>query len=42
MRFGGLGISSLLFADDVVFFSSSVRDLQHSLDHIAVEYDAED
>ena len=28
LRFGGLGILLLLFADDVVFLSSSVRDLQ--------------
>ena len=40
LRFSGLGIPSLLFADDVVFLSSSVRDLQHSLDHFAVECEA--
>ena len=40
MQFGGLGIPSVLFADDVVFLSSSVHDLQHSLDHFAVECEA--
>ena len=40
LRFGGLGISLLLFVDNVVFLSSSVRDLQHSLDHFAVGCEA--
>ena len=40
MRFGGLGISSLLFADDVVLMASSACDLQHSLDRFAVECEA--
>ena len=35
--FGGLGLSLLLFADDVVSLSSSVCDLQCSLDYFAVE-----
>lgn len=39
MQFGELGISSLLFADDVVLMGSSVHDLQHSLDRFAIEYE---
>ena len=31
LQFGGLGTSSLLFADDVVLMASSACDLQHSL-----------
>jgi len=31
VRFGGLWIASLLFADDVVLLASSDRDLRHSI-----------
>ena len=34
LQFGGLRISSLLFADDVVLMASSACDLQHSLDQL--------
>uniref|UniRef100_A0A8D3C086 Reverse transcriptase domain-containing protein n=1 Tax=Scophthalmus maximus TaxID=52904 RepID=A0A8D3C086_SCOMX len=37
LQLGGLGISSLLFADDVVLMEPSVCDLQHSLDQFAAE-----
>ncbi|XP_068573506.1 uncharacterized protein, partial [Cebidichthys violaceus] len=37
VRFEGLGIASLLFADDVVLLASSDRDLQHSLGRFAAE-----
>ena len=40
LQFGGLGISSLLFADDVVLMASSACDLQHSLDRFAAECEA--
>uniref|UniRef100_A0A8C2ZPF1 Reverse transcriptase domain-containing protein n=1 Tax=Cyclopterus lumpus TaxID=8103 RepID=A0A8C2ZPF1_CYCLU len=40
IRFGSLGIASLLFADDVVLFASSDRDLQHSLGRFAAECEA--
>uniref|UniRef100_A0A6Q2YV91 Protein kinase domain-containing protein n=1 Tax=Esox lucius TaxID=8010 RepID=A0A6Q2YV91_ESOLU len=40
LQFGGLGISLLLFADDVVLMASSVCDLQHSLDRFAAECEA--
>ncbi|XP_061753818.1 retrovirus-related Pol polyprotein from type-2 retrotransposable element R2DM isoform X2 [Nerophis ophidion] len=39
-RFGGRGIRSLLFADDVVLMASSGRDLQLSLDRFAAECEA--
>ncbi|XP_061762964.1 retrovirus-related Pol polyprotein from type-2 retrotransposable element R2DM isoform X1 [Nerophis ophidion] len=39
-RFGGRGIGSLLFADDVVLLASSGRDLQLSLDRFTAECDA--
>lgn len=32
LRFGGLGLALLVFADDVVLMASSVCDLQHSMD----------
>jgi len=38
--FGGLGIASLLFADDVVLLASSDRDLRHSLGRFAAECEA--
>ncbi len=37
MQFGGLRISSLLFADDVVLTASLLCDLQHSLDWFLAE-----
>ena len=37
LQFGGLGILSLLFADDVVLMASSACDLKHSLDWFAAE-----
>uniref|UniRef100_A0A8D3D9Y0 Reverse transcriptase domain-containing protein n=1 Tax=Scophthalmus maximus TaxID=52904 RepID=A0A8D3D9Y0_SCOMX len=37
LQLGGLGISSLLFADNVVLMAPSVCDLQHSLDQFAAE-----
>ena len=37
LQFGGLRISTLLFADDV---ASSACDLQHSVDRLAVECEA--
>jgi len=40
IRFGGLRIASLLFADDVVLLASSGRDLQLSLDRFAAECEA--
>jgi len=40
VRFGGLGIDSLLFADDVVLLASSDHDLQHSLGCFAAECEA--
>ena len=40
IRFGGLGIASLLFADDVVLFAPSDRDLQHALGRFAAECEA--
>ncbi|XP_061541984.1 ankyrin repeat domain-containing protein 13D isoform X7 [Phycodurus eques] len=40
VRFGGLGIASLLFADDVVLLASSNRDLQLSLEQYAAECEA--
>uniref|UniRef100_A0A8C5CRJ5 Reverse transcriptase domain-containing protein n=1 Tax=Gadus morhua TaxID=8049 RepID=A0A8C5CRJ5_GADMO len=40
LQFGGLRISSLLFADDVVLIGSSACDLQHSLDRLAAECEA--
>ncbi|PWA23723.1 hypothetical protein CCH79_00006096 [Gambusia affinis] len=40
IRFGGLRIASLLFADDVVLLASSVRDLQLSLERFAAECEA--
>ena len=40
LQFGGLRISSLLFADDVVLMASSACDLQHSLDRMAAECEA--
>uniref|UniRef100_A0AAY5K902 Reverse transcriptase domain-containing protein n=1 Tax=Esox lucius TaxID=8010 RepID=A0AAY5K902_ESOLU len=40
LQFGGLGISSLLFADDVVLMASKVCDLEHSLDRFAAECEA--
>uniref|UniRef100_A0AAQ4PNU2 Reverse transcriptase domain-containing protein n=1 Tax=Gasterosteus aculeatus aculeatus TaxID=481459 RepID=A0AAQ4PNU2_GASAC len=40
LQFGGLRISSLLFADDVVLMASSVCDLQLSLERFAVECEA--
>ncbi|XP_054456755.1 sodium- and chloride-dependent betaine transporter-like [Anoplopoma fimbria] len=42
LQFGGLRISSLLFADDVVLIGSSACDLQHSLDRLAAEYECVD
>jgi len=40
VRFGGLGIASLLFADDVVLLASSDRHLRHSLERFAAECEA--
>uniref|UniRef100_A0A8C6PMX5 Reverse transcriptase domain-containing protein n=1 Tax=Nothobranchius furzeri TaxID=105023 RepID=A0A8C6PMX5_NOTFU len=40
IRFGGLRISSLLFADDVVLLASSERGLQLSLERFAAECEA--
>uniref|UniRef100_A0A8C6KY55 Reverse transcriptase domain-containing protein n=1 Tax=Nothobranchius furzeri TaxID=105023 RepID=A0A8C6KY55_NOTFU len=40
IRFGGLRIRSLLFADDVVLLASSERDLQLSLERFAAECEA--
>ncbi|PWA21171.1 hypothetical protein CCH79_00009483 [Gambusia affinis] len=40
IRFGGLRIASLLFADDVVLLASSGRDLQLSLERFAAECEA--
>ena len=40
LGFDGLGIESLLLADDVVLMASSVCDLQLSLDRFADECDA--
>uniref|UniRef100_A0A8C6PHS8 Reverse transcriptase domain-containing protein n=1 Tax=Nothobranchius furzeri TaxID=105023 RepID=A0A8C6PHS8_NOTFU len=40
IRFGGLRIRSLLFADDVVLLASSKRDLQLSLERFAAECEA--
>jgi len=40
VRFGGLGIASLLFADDVVLLASSDHDLRHSLGCFAAECEA--
>ena len=40
VRFGALGIAALLFADHVVLFASSDRDLQHSLGRFAAECEA--
>uniref|UniRef100_A0A8C6Q6L6 Reverse transcriptase domain-containing protein n=1 Tax=Nothobranchius furzeri TaxID=105023 RepID=A0A8C6Q6L6_NOTFU len=40
IRFGGLRIRSLLFADDVVLLASSERDLQLSLEQFAVDCEA--
>jgi len=40
VRFGSLGIASLLFADDVVLLASSDRGLRHSLGHFAAECEA--
>uniref|UniRef100_A0A8C5CGF6 Reverse transcriptase domain-containing protein n=1 Tax=Gadus morhua TaxID=8049 RepID=A0A8C5CGF6_GADMO len=40
LQFGGLRISSLLFADYVVLIGSSACDLQHSLDRLAAECEA--
>ena len=40
VRFGGLSIASLLFADDVVLLASSSRDLQLSLERFAAECEA--
>ncbi|TWW81706.1 hypothetical protein D4764_01G0015210 [Takifugu flavidus] len=40
VRFGDLGIGSLVFADDVVLFVSSARDLQLSLDRFAAACEA--
>uniref|UniRef100_A0A8C5HIH4 Reverse transcriptase domain-containing protein n=1 Tax=Gouania willdenowi TaxID=441366 RepID=A0A8C5HIH4_GOUWI len=37
VRFGGLSIASLLFADDVVLLAPTYRDLQLSLDRFAAE-----
>ena len=37
LQFGGLRISSLLFADGVVLMASSACDLQHSLVRLAAE-----
>ena len=39
-RFGGVGISSLLFADDVVLLAPSSGDLQLSLERFAAECEA--
>ena len=38
--FGGLEITSLLFADDVVLMPSSACDLQRSLDRFVAECEA--
>lgn len=40
IRFGGLGIASLLFEDDVVVFASSSRNLQLSLERFAARCEA--
>ncbi|TKS65465.1 putative 149 kDa protein ORF 2 [Collichthys lucidus] len=40
LRFGGLRIGSLLFADDLVLLASSERDLQLSLEQFAAECEA--
>jgi len=40
VRFGGLGIASLLFADDVVLLASSDCDLRHSLGRFAAKCEA--
>jgi len=40
VRFTGLGIASLLFADDVILLSSSDRDLRHSLGRFAAKCEA--
>ena len=40
MQFGGLRISSLLFADVVVLMASSACDFQCSLDWLAAECEA--
>ncbi|XP_075957732.1 E3 ubiquitin-protein ligase CBL-B-B isoform X1 [Anarhichas minor] len=40
VRFGGLGIASVLFVDDVVLLASSDHDLQHSLGRFAAECEA--
>uniref|UniRef100_A0A8C6LCZ4 Reverse transcriptase domain-containing protein n=1 Tax=Nothobranchius furzeri TaxID=105023 RepID=A0A8C6LCZ4_NOTFU len=40
IRFGGLRIRSLLFADDVVLLASSERNLQHSLQRFEAECEA--
>lgn len=37
---GGLGISSVLFADDVILLTSSVCGLQLALEWITTEYEA--
>jgi len=40
VRFGGLWIASLLFADDVVLLASSDHDLRHSMGRFAAECEA--
>lgn len=40
VRFGDLGVASLVFADDVVLMTSSVNDLQHPLGMFVLDCDA--